>query len=324
MTMLLRAVLSIAAFSVALSAAVTIEKTQYKAHAAYRMANSDVELIVTADVGPRILRYSFVGAANIFKEIGAEEEERLTGGQGWKLYGGHRIWVGPEEPSYTYAPDNEPVEIAVKGNVLKATSPTDVAGIRKEIEVELAHSGTAVRVTHRLTNETRFPLRFSAWALSMMDIGGIGVAKFPPRGTHPAHLQPANPLVMWRFTNFSDPRWTLLDKYLILRGDPERSDPEKAGLHHPEQITAGYLLNGDFFVKRYKTLGPPSAYPDMGSAFETFTSGLFLELETLGPMTDVAPGETIEHREDWTLFRGVTVGEWTDAGIDAALGPMMQ
>ncbi|MCB1019309.1 MAG: hypothetical protein H6509_13820 [Bryobacterales bacterium] len=316
-------VLALAA-TAALPAAVTIEKTQYAGHAAYRMANADVELIVTADVGPRILRYSFVGGRNVFKEISAAEEEKFTGDQGWKLYGGHRIWVGPEEPSYTYAPDNEAPEIVVKGNVLKATSPTDVAGIRKEIEVELANTGSAVRVTHRLTNETRWPLRFAAWALSMMDIGGVGVTKFPPRGTHPEHLQPANPLVMWRFTNFSDPRWTLLDKYLVLRGDPGRSDPEKAGLHHPEAITAGYLLEGNLFVKRYKTLGPASDYPDMGSAFETFTSGLFVELETLGPMRDVAPGQTIEHREDWTLFRGVTVSEWTDAGIDAALGAILQ
>ncbi len=319
----LRAFLALAACA-ALPAAVTIEKTQYKGHDAYRMANSEVELIITADVGPRILRYSFVGGDNIFKEVSAEEEANMTGGQEWKLYGGHRIWVGPEDPGYTYAPDNEPPEIVVQGNTLKATSPVDAVGIRKEIEVELGASGTAVRVVHRLTNETRFPLRFAAWALSMMEPGGVGVAEFPPRGTHPEHLLPANPLVMWRFTNFSDQRWTLLDKYLILRGDKDKSDPEKAGLHHPEAITAGYLLEGDFFVKRYKTLGPASEYPDMGSAYETFTNGMFLELETLGPIRDVAPGQTIEHREDWTLFKGVSVGEWTDAGLDAAIGAMFQ
>ena len=323
MHMHLRFALILAVVS-ALPAAVTIEQTQYKGHAAYRMANDDVELIVTSDVGPRILRYSFIGGDNLFVELSPEQERKLTGEEGWKLYGGHRIWVGPEEPIYTYAPDNEPVEIVVKGNALKATAPTDVAGIRKEIEVELANTGTAVHVTHRLTNETRFPLSIAPWALSMMEIGGVGIAKFPPRGTHPEHLEPANPLVMWRFTNFADPRWTLLDKYLILRGDPERTDPEKAGLHHPEVITAGYLLNGNLFVKRYKTLGPAADYPDMGSAFETFTNGLFLELETLGPMTDVRPGQTIEHREDWTLFKGVSVQEWTDQGVDAALGAILQ
>ena len=323
MPLLIRLFLALAAIA-ASPAAVTIEKTQYQGHAAYRMANSEVELIVTADVGPRILRYSFVGGDNPFKEVSAAEEAKMTAGQDWKLYGGHRIWVGPEEPSYTYAPDNDPPEIVAKGNVLRATSPVDIAGIRKGIEVELANTGSAVRVTHRLTNETRWPLRFAAWALTMMTPGGVGIAMFPPRGTHPQHLLPANPLVMWRFTNFSDPRWTLLDKYLILRGDPDRSDPEKAGLYHPEQITAGYLYKNTFFVKRYKTIGPASDYPDMGSAYETFTNGMFLELETLGPLRDVAPGQTIEHREDWTLFRGVTLSEWTDEALDRVLGPMFQ
>jgi hypothetical protein len=62
----------------------------------------------------------------------------------------------------------------------------------------------------------------------------------------------------------------------------------------------------------------------MGSAYETFTNGMFLELETLGPIQDVAPGQTIEHREDWTLFRDVRVDEWTDDALDRAIGPMFQ
>jgi hypothetical protein len=34
-----------------------------------RIAYEDVELIVTTDVGPRVIRYGFIGGQNIFKEF---------------------------------------------------------------------------------------------------------------------------------------------------------------------------------------------------------------------------------------------------------------
>ena len=45
-------------------------------------------------------------------------------------------------------------------------------------------------------------------------------------------------------------------------------------------------------------------YPDFGCSFETFTNADFLEIETLGPMTKIEPGKTLEHAERWTLHRG--------------------
>lgn len=304
------------------SAAVTVEKTEYLGHEAYRVSNGDVELVMLTDVGPRIIRYSSVGGRNFFVELDAKTEEALTGGQDWVLYGGHRIWVGPEEPSYTYAGDNQPTEVQLTANGLRSTQPVDSAGIRREIEVIMDDSGSGVRVIHRLTNETVWPLRFAPWALSMMAPGGVGVAAFPPRGTHPEHLLPSNPLVMWRFTNFTDPRWTILEKYIVLRQDPARPDPEKTGLFNPK-TRAAYLLGSELFVKRYEAPAGKQ-YPDMGVSFEIFTNAYFLELETLGPLQDVRQGETVEHVETWSLHKNIKIGEWTDAELDRKIGPLLQ
>jgi hypothetical protein len=43
-------------------------------------------------------------------------------------------------------------------------------------------------------------------------------------------------------------------------------------------------------------------YPDFGCNFEVFTNAEFLELETLGPIVTLQPGETAEHTEYWWLF----------------------
>jgi hypothetical protein len=52
-------------------------------------------------------------------------------------------------------------------------------------------------------------------------------------------------------------------------------------------------------------------YPDRGAQVEVFTNDQMLELETLGPLASLAPGESAEHEEQWTI-RGVTSNEWLD------------
>ncbi len=79
---------------------------------AYRLSNGVVELVVTADVGPRILFYGFLNGKNLLHEV--EEDAGKTGGSEFRLYGGHRLWVSPEVER-TYYPDNTPVAVSRTG-----------------------------------------------------------------------------------------------------------------------------------------------------------------------------------------------------------------
>jgi hypothetical protein len=47
-------------------------------------------------------------------------------------------------------------------------------------------------------------------------------------------------------------------------------------------------------------------------------------METLGPLTKVLPGHTVEHVEHWGLFRNVTLNDWTDTELDRVLLPLIQ
>lgn len=276
-------------------AAVRVEKVNYKGWPnCYRVSNGQVELIVTGDVGPRIMRFGFAGGQNLFKEFAAEMGK--SGEAKFQLRGGHRVWKAPEDPVATWAPDNVAVQVTVTPTGLTAREPVEpLTGLQKEIVVEMAATGTGVKVTHRIYNKGLFPLEFSAWALTMMAQGGIAVTGFPPRGKHPEMLEATNPLVMWAYTDLSDKRWTFTRKYLLLRQDPKNAEPQKLGLHNP-RTWAGYWLNGEFFVKRFNP-GAAATHPDFGCSFETFTNADFLEIETLGPMTKVAPGLSVTRIE---------------------------
>jgi hypothetical protein len=301
---------------------VKIEKVNYQGWPnSYRITNGDVELVVTGDIGPRIMRYGFVGGQNFFKEF--TDQLGKSGEPAWQPRGGHRIWIAPEDPVNTYAPDNGPVQISVRGDVLEATGPVEpLTGLEKQIIVKMASSGAAVEVFHRIRNAGARPYHVAPWALTMMAPGGAGIHGFPPRGTHPEILAPTNPLVMWAFTDLGDPRWRLLRKYLVLLQDPKNPVPQKLGTFN-RYTWAAYLLKGELFVKRYEAEGAVDAYPDYGCSFETFTNADFLELETLGPLTTVSPGETVTHIERWSAYKNVHIPRWTDADLDRVMTPLI-
>jgi len=304
-----------------MGAAVKVEKTEYKGWPnCYRVTNGEVELIVTGDVGPRIIRFGFVGGQNLFKEF--QDQLGRTGEAKFQLRGGDRVWKAPEDHVATWAPDNVPVEIQAMPTGLIAREPIEpLTNLQKEIEVSMAPSGN-VTVSHRITNHSLFPLEFAPWALTMMAQGGIAVTGFPPRGRHPINLEATNPLVMWAYTNLADARWKFTKKYLLLRQDSNNSDAQKLGLFNPD-TWAAYLLNGEAFVKRAQS-DPSKTYPDFGCSFETFTNNEFLEIETLGPVSKVLPGHAVEQVEHWSLYRNVRLTELNDEELDYAVLPLLR
>lgn len=314
------ALLAITAMSAA--AAVKIEKINYKGWPnSYRVSNGTIELVITSDIGPRIMFFGFPGGQNLFKEFA--EGLGKSGEKEWAPRGGHRIWFGPEDRVLTYAPDNSPVKIVVKAGVIEATQPVEpLTGLEKQIIVRMAPQGNAVEVLHRIRNAGKKAMDLAPWALTMMAPGGMGITGFPPRGTHPEMLAPSNPLVMWAFSDLSDKRWTFTKKYMMLRQDPKAKTPQKLGHFNP-QTWGAYLLGSDLFIKRY-TADSKKPYPDYNCSYETFTNAEFLELETLGALQKLAPGAVVDHTERWTLHKNIKIGQWSDAELDRVVLPLLK
>lgn len=279
----------------------------------YRLSNAAVDLIVTADVGPRIMRYGFVGGQNQFREV--TEFLGKTGGEEYRSYGGHRLWIAPENRPRTYQHDNSPVAIEALPGGLRAMQPVEqLTGIQKEMEIYLDAEGSGVRVVHRLHNRGVWDIEAAPWALSVMTPGGTAIAPLPPRGTHPEDLLPTSTLILWSYTDLSDPRWHFGKRYVSLKQDPKATTPQKMGMPMLDGWAA-YLNHGQLFIKKF-AYRDGAAYPDMGSSFEFFTNAKMLEMESLGPLGKIAPGAFLEHEERWFLFRDVTLTSLDDDEID--------
>jgi len=301
---------------------VSITKKDFKGwQNSWWVTNGQIELVVTGDIGPRIMRFGFVGGQNFFKEF--PDQMGTSGEAEWMPRGGHRIWIAPEDPVMSYAPDNHPVNIAINAAVIRATGPVEpLTGLEKQFSIKMDADGAWVEVVHQIRNAGANPYRLAPWVLTMLAQGGRAVHGFPPRGTHPEMLAPTNPLVMWAFTHLDDPRWRLSTKYLQLRQDPNNENPQKLGTYNPN-TWAAYCLNFELFLKRYEATADAAAYPDFGCTFETFTNAAILELETLGPITTLSPGESVTHTERWSLYRDVRIATWSDEELDRVLLPKL-
>jgi hypothetical protein len=185
-----------------------------------------------------------------------------------------------------------------------------------------------VTLVHRIRNVGSQPADLAPWALTVMAPGGVEVIPLPPKRPHPGHVSsarspadyaPNQELILWPYFDFADPRWTFGSRYLFLRQDPTRG-PTKIGLAH-RQGWVGYVNAGTLFVKRFD-YREGAVYPDLGTRYQTFSNEDMLEMETVGELVTLKPGESAELVELWELFGGV--GEVrTEADADRVILPLV-
>jgi hypothetical protein len=283
-----------------------------------RLTVQDLELIVTTDVGPRIIRAGFQGGNNLFAEI--PEQLGKVGGSDWRLYGGHRLWHAPEAEPRTYFPDNQTVAYTWENNVLTLSQPPETTtGITKEIRISWDAASECFRLDHKLTNIGLWPVTLAPWVLSVMNQGGTAIFPQEEFRPHSDYLLPARPLVLWHYTNMNDPRWTWGEKFILLRQEPGNTTKQKVGLLN-KQGWCAYVLGSDCFIKYY-TAEKGATYADEGCNTETFTNEFMLEVETLAPLQTMEPGQSATHTEQWAIKKTAWSGLIAD--VEKAIVPLI-
>jgi hypothetical protein len=285
-----------------------------------RLSNGTVEVIVTTAIGPRVIRYGFVGGDNLLAELPDTTVKTELGE--WRPWGGHRLWTAPEHMPRSYSPDNGPVEATVDGATVRLVQPVEPrTGIVKELTVTLAATGTEVAVGHRLTNRGLWAMEAAPWALTIMNPDGTVIIPQEPYASHDDALLPVRAMTMWAYTDLSDPRWTLGPRFIRLRTDGSRSGSQKIGVAN-KRGWAAYARGRQLFIKRY-AWDESRTYPDYGVNTEAYTAGTFIELETLGPMATLSPGSSADHQEKWSLVRDIdTSGD--DEALERVLSPVLK
>ena len=272
--------------------------TSIKNHAIYGKClfadNGVIEVGIPLDFGLRVGHFSFVGEKNVFFEQ-PNDMEKFTTDKGWRIRGGHRLWIAPESP-LTYCPDNEPISYTVSDDTVTLVQKED-PWLHIIKTFTLKFDGARLEIVHRIENLSEDELECSLWAISVMAAGGTEYIDLERRDGGMDHW---HRISTWDYTSLGDPRATYTRDEIKIRHLPV-DERYKIGVGHPFGPVR-YENDGVVF-KKYFAVEKDKIYPDANVSYETFFSQYMVEMESLSPLGKIGKGERMEHSEVWELLR---------------------
>lgn len=254
--------------------------------------NEYLRLDYLMEIGPRIVGLYVNGSEdNLLAET--PDVHWATPHGEFYLLGGHRLWTAPDDPFYT-CPDGR-VQVSMEGNILGLRSEIDAAGLEKEMRIYLDES--RVQVSHRVTWHGKTPIRFAPWGITQLRLGGMAILPL----SNGKGLLPNRNLVLWDYTSLRDERLELHEDVFLLHGSTSEQAC-KIGNRNSQGWIA-YALGEVLFIKRF-TMDNSGSYPDMDCNVEAYVKDVCLELESLGSLQILQPGDSLTHNETWEVFKG--------------------
>jgi len=292
-----------------MEAKVTVVRTNYHGWPdAVVMSNGKVAAVIVPSIG-RVMQFGFVEEEGIFWENrsldGAIADPQLIvwAAKDWVNFGGDKTWPSPEAdwggftgrkgwrppPSF----DGWGAVVSLKGSKLTLTTLQDpFFGTVTEREIRLHSRKPEMTITTTYRRVKGEPAVIGIWVITQLK-EPLGVfASVPKKSifTEGYTLLAQNP----------PPSLKVEDGLLSLTRNP--TGAHKIGLDGDSMLWVGekHALRIDSPRVRRKQ------YPDKGSSTEIYTSAdplPYIELETLGPLHQMKPGDKIERRNTYTLFR---------------------
>lgn len=285
-----------------------------------KLTNGLVELVASLDFGPRILYFSMCGKENMLyndkskKPLG--EKFDIFDGDQTILYGGHRIWISPEIVPRCYHPDNQPVKcVEIENGVELYATPEKENSIQKIMVITLHPEKAAVSLHHEIKNVGLWDIELAPWCITMMDKGGKEIVPVSKANTG---LLPNRSITLWDYSNMSDSRVYWGRDFITLTQNQDISDAFKFGTNNDDGWVA-YFNKGQVFFKYFEH-AVDGLYPDNGCSYETYTNDVMCEMESLGEIEVLMPGDAVSIDEDWELYEADEIPSNDEAEIKRIVG----
>ncbi|MFN2135308.1 MAG: DUF4380 domain-containing protein [Candidatus Promineifilaceae bacterium] len=319
------------------------------------LENDLIRLVAVPDIGGRIMAYDlgpypflFVDPDLAGKLFSAEENQGDGSLAAWKNYGGDKTWPAPQgwdnEQQWHGPPDPvldtgrytlDDLSAGSATASVQMTSPPDPrTGVQITRRFTIIRDSSRVAVDLSFTNVSDKTKCWSIWDVIQLRAerrDENGRRRYDPACTITVPINPQSRFPRGYNVMFGDennPQWQVdearglfVGRYLWEIG--------KVGL----DSTAGWIAfsqgsEGYAFVELFAVEGEGD-YPDEGATVECWTVGAgqvanldyaetdiyLMEAELLGPLLDIAPGQTINFSATWGVCRcpGLVV-DVTDAG----------
>lgn len=283
-----------------------IERVNFRGVNCWKMENDQLAVWLSGDFGPRVLGLSFLGGENLLAEL---PHAKLPAGAGkeYSLMGGHRLWYAPEKPETTYIPDDLPPQVREVEDGLEFIQEIDEpTGIQKSWQIKLDSEDARMEIDHRLKNCGAAAFELAPWAVTMLRPGGVGLLPLQEEQEDDHGLWPNRQLVLWPYSDLRSRHLDIHNEGVFVAAELQEG-ALKIGAPNP----AGYLAyrqKDQLFVKESNYFQGQN-YVDRGASHQIYCSPKVIELETLGPLSMLQPGETINHLETWQVY---SEGKWPE------------
>ncbi|MBR6336612.1 MAG: hypothetical protein IKR76_02670 [Ruminococcus sp.] len=269
-----------------------------------KVYNESMEALITVDKGPRVISLKCPGMENIMCED-TNENSTMSGGRyaevfgdkKWYIYGGHRIWFSPEHDPKSYYPDNDPVMVKQEGNRFIFTPPEQYeTGLQFELILDFDETAGKITATHTIKNTGDETQNIAVWAMTVVDHDSIAIL---PQCDKPTGLLPNRTYTVWPYSDMHDDRLMFGNRFITIKQSDDCKTNFKLGFNDDK----GYMAmwgKGQLFTKRFEYI-EGAQYPDNGCNCECFTNFFMMEIESLSPLYDLEPNETMTHTEHWEI-----------------------
>jgi hypothetical protein len=267
------------------------------------LINPFFRIDVLSHAGPRIVRLVPANSEiNLLAEL-PDVKWPTSHGDYYPL-GGHRLWVGPERKDVTYTPDHQSAELDEIENGLRIRHEDHYPDVsyQRQIEITLDPAAPRMKLTHLIKNLGDAPMQALPWAITQFKMGGRALLPLAKEPADPAQLLPNRNLVLWPYSRLTDKRFHFSPSNILIDAAVDDT-PLKVGVYSPLGWAAIEFAEGWVLVKHVSVL-PPEVHSDMTSNLQCYVFNAFIELETLGRFTMLAPGEELTHVEEWELKKG--------------------
>jgi hypothetical protein len=133
----------------------------------------------------------------------------------------------------------------------------------------------------------------------MFRLGGTAILPIQVAANPSDDLLPNRHLSLWPYSHIHDPRLRIEDEFVLVTAQ-RAMPPFKIGVFNPTGWTV-YWLDGILF-RKMSAVSAELRHPDFDCNAEIYCGEHFIEIESLAPLTRLAPGESVTFLETWDLY----------------------
>lgn len=278
-----------------------IQKITFDGLKSIELTTGDWRMVVITQIGPRI---AFLGKMGSDCNILYWNKDAVTRG-GWKLYGGHRVWLtrpGADESEDTYAGDNEPCQVLVQEDGVVVTAPPHpFTKLSRGMHIRVVNHRT-FEVTNFIRNESELVYSGGVWSPTCIDPENRIIRI--PLGEEDALWDMVKIVIPRKFAGntvrIDDPQVSFTETELVVK--PSGILTKRCVSAPKGKIMMEWPEKGIYFTKEVQYIRE-GRYPLGGCNIAVFIGdkNWMGEMETFGVEQSIRPGERIENRELWRL-----------------------